>query len=89
MTYRPSLQNTGTAMDASEPTPTARPLEAVRARLDEVDRRLLELIDERAALAGEVAAAKSAAVAGGSRPLRPPPPRRVPPHPPGPVVINT
>lgn len=59
-------------MDASEPSPTARPLEAVRARLDEVDRRLLELIDERAALAGEVAAAKAAAGEGGRFALRPP-----------------
>ena len=49
-------------MDASDPKPTARSLEAVRARLDVVDRRLLELIDERAALASEVAAAKAAAV---------------------------
>jgi chorismate mutase len=72
MTYRPSLQNAGTDMDASEPSPTARPLEAVRARLDEVDRRLLELIDERAALAGEVAAAKAAAGEGGRFALRPP-----------------
>lgn len=71
MTYRPSLQNTGTAMDASDPTPTARPLEAVRARLDEVDRRLVELIDERAALASEVAAAKAAAGEGGRFALRP------------------
>jgi chorismate mutase len=34
------------------------PLEAVRARIDAVDGELLRLIDERAALAGQVAAAK-------------------------------
>ena len=59
-------------MDASDPKPTARTLEAVRARLDVVDRRLLELIDERAALASEVAAAKAAAGEGGRFALRPP-----------------
>ena len=58
-------------MDASDPQPTARTLEAVRARLDVVDRRLLELIDERAALAGEVAAAKVAAGESGRFALRP------------------
>ncbi len=36
-------------------------LDAVRARIDEVDGELLRLIDERAALAAEVAAAKRAA----------------------------
>ena len=59
-------------MDASDPKPNARSLEAVRARLDVVDRRLLELIDERAALASEVAAAKAAAGEGGRFALRPP-----------------
>ena len=50
-------------------------LEAVRIRIDAVDAELLRLIDERAALAGEVAAAKRAEAAGetlgfGLRPAR-------------------
>lgn len=58
-------------MAASDPTPAVRPLEVVRARLDEVDRRLLDLIEERASLASEVAAAKAAAGEGGRFALRP------------------
>jgi len=46
-------------------------LEAVRARIDEVDAELLRLIDERASLAASVAAAKAAAGDGGRFALRP------------------
>ena len=42
---------------------SALSLDAVRARIDAVDAELLRLIDERAALAGEVAAAKRAEAA--------------------------
>ncbi len=49
------------------------PLEAVRARIDVVDDALLRLLDERAGLAGAVAAAKRAAAGDGPVPfgLRP------------------
>lgn len=43
----------------------------VRAKIDAVDRELLRLIDKRAALAGEVAAAKRAAGDGGRFAIRP------------------
>jgi chorismate mutase len=46
-------------------------LEAVRARIDAIDAELLRLIDERSALAREVAAAKAAAGEGGRFGLRP------------------
>ncbi len=63
-------------MIPGEPLTTPPPsLDAVRARIDAVDAALLRLIDERAALAGEVAAAKRAAANGappgfGLRPAR-------------------
>ncbi|HEY3696610.1 chorismate mutase [Phenylobacterium sp.] len=52
---------------------SARPpsLEAVRARLDAIDAELLPLIDERASLAAQVAAAKAAAGDAGKFGLRP------------------
>ncbi|NBB16699.1 chorismate mutase [Caulobacter sp. SLTY] len=53
-------------------TPPAPPsLEAVRARIDQVDAELLKLIDERASLAAAVAEAKRAAGDGGKFGLRP------------------
>jgi chorismate mutase len=52
--------------DAASPS-----LEEVRARIDAVDAELLRLIDERAALAAQVAAAKKAAGDGGKFGLRP------------------
>ena len=57
----------------TDPVAKAAPpsLDAVRARLDEIDRHLLSLIDERAGLAREVAAAKAAAGDGGKFALRP------------------
>lgn len=45
-------------------TPT--PLEAVRARIDEIDAELLRLIAERASMPAKVAAAKAAEANGGS-----------------------
>jgi chorismate mutase len=53
---------------ASEPAPS---LEAVRARLDELDGELLRLVDERASLARVVAAAKRARGEGDRFALRP------------------
>jgi chorismate mutase len=52
---------------------TANPpsLEAIRARLDLIDSELLQLVDERASLARQVAAAKAAAGDGGKFGLRP------------------
>jgi len=53
-------------------TPPAPPsLDAVRARIDEVDADLLRLIDERASLAAAVAEAKRTAGDGGRFGLRP------------------
>jgi chorismate mutase len=51
----------------------ARPpsLEEVRARIDAIDSELLRLVDERAGLAKDVAAAKAAAGDGGKFGLRP------------------
>jgi chorismate mutase len=46
-------------------------LEALRARLDTLDTELLHLVDERAAIARHVAAAKAAAGDGGKFALRP------------------
>jgi len=46
-------------------------LEAVRARIDSIDAELLRLVDERSALAREVAAAKAAAGDAGRFGLRP------------------
>jgi chorismate mutase len=40
------------------------PLDAVRARIDEIDAALLRLLDERASMPAKVAAAKQAAAAG-------------------------
>jgi len=52
--------------------PSASPsLDEVRARIDAVDGELLRLIDERASLAAQVAAAKRAAGDGGKFGLRP------------------
>jgi chorismate mutase len=51
----------GTEMAEADPKPTAPSLDAIRARIDEIDAALLALIDERAALAKQVAAAKAAA----------------------------
>lgn len=54
--------------DTAEPPPS---LDAVRARIDQVDAELLRLIDERASLAAAVAQAKRAAGDGGKFGLRP------------------
>lgn len=54
--------------DLSSPPPS---LDAVRARIDEVDAELLKLIDERASLAVAVAEAKKAAGDGDKFGLRP------------------
>ena len=56
--------------DLDRPTPS---LDAIRARLDVIDAELLRLVDERAALAKDVATAKRAAGEGdklGVRPVR-------------------
>lgn len=58
-------------MAKAEPKPAALSLDAVRARIDAIDAELLTLVDERAALAREVAAAKAAAGDGGKFGLRP------------------
>jgi chorismate mutase len=59
-------------MADADPKPDNPPsLDAVRARLDAIDAELLPLIDERAALAKVVAAAKAAEGAGGKFGLRP------------------
>jgi chorismate mutase len=57
-------------MGADAP-PASPSLDEVRARIDAVDGELLRLIDERAALAAQVAAAKRAAGDGGKFGLRP------------------
>jgi len=51
--------------------PAVPSLEEVRARLDVIDSSILALIDERAGLAGQVAAAKAAAGDAGKFALRP------------------
>jgi chorismate mutase len=58
-------------MAQAKPAPTAPSLDDVRARIDAIDAELLKLVGERAALAGEVAAAKAAAGEGGRFGLRP------------------
>jgi chorismate mutase len=58
-------------MADAESKPAAQPLDAVRARIDEIDSELLRLVDERAGLAVEVAKAKAAAGEGGKFALRP------------------
>jgi chorismate mutase len=55
-------------MAESKPAPS---LDAVRARIDAVDSELLRLLDERSALARDVAAAKAAAGESGRFGLRP------------------
>jgi len=55
----------------AEVPPATPSLEEVRARIDAVDGELLRLIDERAALAAQVAAAKKAAGDGARFGLRP------------------
>lgn len=55
----------------ADATPASPSLEEVRARIDAVDGELLRLIDERAALAAQVAVAKQAAGEGGKFGLRP------------------
>ncbi|MDX9997532.1 MAG: chorismate mutase [Phenylobacterium sp.] len=58
-------------MADAEPKPAVQPLDAVRARIDEIDAELLRLVDERASLAIEVARAKAAAGEGDKFALRP------------------
>ncbi|MFC3076589.1 chorismate mutase [Phenylobacterium terrae] len=58
-------------MADAESKPAAQPLDAVRARIDEIDAELLRLVDERAGLAIEVAKAKAAAGEGDRFALRP------------------
>jgi chorismate mutase len=58
-------------MADADPKPAAPSLDAIRARLDAIDAHLLALVDERAGLAREVAAAKAAAGDGGKFALRP------------------
>jgi chorismate mutase len=58
-------------MAKAEPKPAAPSLDAVRARIDAIDAQLLALVDERAALARDVAAAKAAAGDSGKFALRP------------------
>ena len=58
-------------MAEAGPKPAAPSLDAVRARLDEIDAALLALVDERAGLAQDVAAAKQAAGDGDKFALRP------------------
>jgi chorismate mutase len=57
--------------DADSNSDSPPSLEAVRARLDAIDAELLPLIDERASLARQVAAAKAAAGDAGKFGLRP------------------
>jgi chorismate mutase len=54
-----------------DPKLAAPSLDAVRARLDEIDAALLALVDERAGLAKDVATAKAAAGDGDKFALRP------------------
>lgn len=58
-------------MSNADPKLAAPSLDAVRARIDAIDADLLALVDERAALARQVAAAKRAAGDGGKFGLRP------------------
>ena len=58
-------------MADADPKPAAPSLDEVRARIDAVDSALLALIDERAGLARQVAAAKAAAGDAGKFGLRP------------------
>jgi chorismate mutase len=58
-------------MAQAKPKPTAPSLEAVRARIDAIDAELLKLVDERASLASDVAAAKAAGPDAGRFGLRP------------------
>ncbi len=58
-------------MADADPKPAAPSLDAIRARLDVIDTQLLALIDERAGIAREVAAAKAAAGDGDKFGLRP------------------
>lgn len=58
-------------MAKAEPKPAAPSLDAVRARIDAIDSQLLALVDERAGLARDVAAAKAAAGDSGKFALRP------------------
>lgn len=58
-------------MSKAEPKPAAPSLDAVRARIDAIDAELLTLVDERASLARDVAAAKAAAGDVGKFGLRP------------------
>jgi chorismate mutase len=57
--------------DADSKTATTPSLQALRARLDAIDAELLPLIDERATLAKQVAAAKAASGDAGRFGLRP------------------
>ncbi|HEX3701300.1 MAG TPA: chorismate mutase [Phenylobacterium sp.] len=58
-------------MAQAKPMPTAPTLDEVRARIDAIDAALLRLVDERAGLAIDVAAAKAAAGDSGRFGLRP------------------
>jgi chorismate mutase len=59
-------------MAQAKPMPSSPPsLEEVRARIDAIDAELLRLVDERAGLAGAVAAAKASAGDGDKFGLRP------------------
>ncbi len=58
-------------MAKADPKTAAPSLEAVRARIDAIDAQLLALVDERAGLAVQVAAAKAAAGDSGKFALRP------------------
>ena len=51
----------GESMANADPKTAAPSLEDVRARIDAIDAQLLALVDERAGLAVQVAAAKAAA----------------------------
>jgi chorismate mutase len=55
----------------TEATPTALSLDAIRARLDALDAEMLDLLDQRAGIAREVAAAKAAAGDADKFALRP------------------
>ncbi len=58
-------------MADAQPKTAAPSLEAIRARLDAIDAQVLALIDERAGISREVAAAKAAAGEAGRFALRP------------------
>lgn len=61
----------GEKMAEVAPTTATPSLDAVRARIDAIDAELLTLVDERASLARDVAAAKAAAGDSGKFGLRP------------------